>query len=41
MWITDNRQGETIWALKDINLQVQQGEALGIIGRNGAGKALC
>ena len=34
-----NRQGETIWALKDINLQVQQGEALGIIGRNGAGKS--
>ncbi len=34
-----NRQGETLWALKDINLQVQQGEALGIIGRNGAGKS--
>ena len=28
-------QGETLWALKDINLQVQQGEVLGIIGRNG------
>jgi lipopolysaccharide transport system ATP-binding protein len=34
-----NRQGETIWALKDINFAVQQGEALGIIGRNGAGKS--
>ncbi|MEI8132185.1 MAG: ATP-binding cassette domain-containing protein, partial [Leptolinea sp.] len=34
-----NRDGETIWALKDINFQVQQGEALGIIGRNGAGKS--
>jgi lipopolysaccharide transport system ATP-binding protein len=34
-----NRQGETLWALKDINLQVQQGEVLGIIGRNGAGKS--
>jgi lipopolysaccharide transport system ATP-binding protein len=34
-----NRIGETIWALKDINLQIQQGEALGIIGRNGAGKS--
>lgn len=34
-----NRQGETLWALKDINFQVQQGEALGIIGRNGAGKS--
>jgi len=34
-----NRDGETIWALKDINLTVRQGEALGIIGRNGAGKS--
>ena len=34
-----NREGETLWALKDINFQVQQGEALGIIGRNGAGKS--
>ena len=34
-----NRDGEMIWALKDINLRVQQGEALGIIGRNGAGKS--
>jgi lipopolysaccharide transport system ATP-binding protein len=34
-----NRQGETLWALKDIDFTVQQGEALGIIGRNGAGKS--
>jgi lipopolysaccharide transport system ATP-binding protein len=34
-----NRLGETLWALKDINLQVQQGEVLGIIGRNGSGKS--
>lgn len=34
-----NRQGGTLWALKDVNLQVRQGEALGIIGRNGAGKS--
>jgi lipopolysaccharide transport system ATP-binding protein len=26
------------WALKDISLDVQQGEILGLIGRNGAGK---
>ena len=34
-----NRHGETVWALKDISLAVEQGEALGIIGRNGAGKS--
>jgi len=31
--------GEYIWALDDISFEVQQGEALGIIGRNGAGKS--
>jgi lipopolysaccharide transport system ATP-binding protein len=28
-----------VWALKDINFEVQQGEVLGIIGKNGAGKS--
>ena len=27
------------WALKDINLEIKQGEVVGIIGRNGAGKS--
>jgi lipopolysaccharide transport system ATP-binding protein len=29
---------ETFWALKDVSLQVREGEVLGLIGRNGAGK---
>jgi lipopolysaccharide transport system ATP-binding protein len=35
----DNREGKTIWALRDVNLDVNEGEVLGIIGRNGAGKS--
>lgn len=30
---------EYVWALHDINFEVQQGEVLGIIGKNGAGKS--
>lgn len=28
-----------IWALKDINLEINQGDVVGIIGKNGAGKS--
>ena len=34
-----NREGEYIWALRDVSFEVKQGEVLGIIGRNGAGKS--
>lgn len=33
------KPGEEIWALKDINLEIRDGEILGIIGRNGSGKS--
>ena len=36
---TSKAEGEYVWALKDINFEVKQGEVLGIIGKNGAGKS--
>src|SRR6476619_3340950 len=30
---------QTIWAVRDVNFQVEPGEIVGIIGRNGAGKS--
>jgi lipopolysaccharide transport system ATP-binding protein len=35
------KKGDTdyVWALRDVNFDVMQGEVLGIIGRNGAGKS--
>jgi len=29
----------TVWALKDLDLEINQGDVVGIIGRNGAGKS--
>lgn len=36
---TQRGNSDYVWALKDINFDVEQGEVLGIIGRNGAGKS--
>ncbi|MDT5295317.1 MAG: lipopolysaccharide transport system ATP-binding protein [Acidobacteriota bacterium] len=30
---------ETLWALRDVSLEVRRGEIMGIVGRNGAGKS--
>ena len=37
--ISNHKSDEYVWALRDINLEVEEGEVLGIIGKNGAGKS--
>lgn len=32
-------QSDIVWSLKDINFEINQGDAVGIIGKNGAGKS--
>ena len=36
---SSKEKSEYVWALRDINFEVKQGEVLGIIGKNGAGKS--
>ncbi len=33
-----NDEGSELWAIRDINLSIGEGEVVGVIGRNGAGK---
>lgn len=36
---TQKGESEYVWSLRDINFEIEQGDAVGIIGRNGAGKS--
>lgn len=35
----NERSGDYVWALKDINFSLKDGEVLGVVGKNGAGKS--
>jgi lipopolysaccharide transport system ATP-binding protein len=39
MWLPRRGEQDAIWALRDLNLSVERGTTLGIIGRNGSGKS--
>ncbi|WP_278551607.1 ABC transporter ATP-binding protein [Elizabethkingia bruuniana] len=36
---TKSGDSDYVWALQNVNFQIEQGDAVGIIGRNGAGKS--
>ena len=38
LFIARRETADWMWALKGVNLDIRQGEVLGLVGRNGAGK---
>lgn len=36
---TQKGNSDVVWSLKDVDFEIEQGDAVGIIGRNGAGKS--
>ncbi|HEX3127222.1 MAG TPA: ATP-binding cassette domain-containing protein, partial [Thermoanaerobaculia bacterium] len=38
-WMKGALAYEKLWALRDIDLTIREGETVGIVGRNGAGKS--